>query len=279
MNVLLIIAAILIGLTIGVFGSGGSILTVPVLRYVLGHEDKAAVAESLAIVGLIALVGSFPYAKRKLVDWPSVMFFGLPGMLGTYGGAWLAKYIPGPVQLVFFAGVMLLAAVVMWRHEASASQVEQSNTHAKRPKWVIIVEGLLVGVLTGLVGVGGGFLIVPALVVLGNLELRRAVGTSLVIIALKSAAGFVKYFSVMNELNITLNGRAILTLAAFGVIGSLAGRRLSDYLPVAALQRAFVIFLLLMAVFVLSQEVPRLMSVDPVNPAPAIAPRTTPTED
>jgi len=207
------------------------------------------------------------------------MFFGLPGMVGTYGGAWLAKYIPGPVQLVFFAGVMLLASVVMWRHEATNSQSKQLNTHVLRPQWVITVEGLPVGVLTGLVGVGGGFLIVPALVVLGNLDLRRAVGTSLVIIALKSAAGFVKYFSVMNELNITLNGRAILILAAFGVVGSLAGRRLSAYLPVATLQRAFVVFLVLMAIFVLSQEVPRLMSIDPVNPAPAIPPPSTPSED
>lgn len=277
MNVLLVVAAVLIGLTIGVFGSGGSILTVPVLRYVLGHEDKAAVAESLAIVGLIAVVGFLPYAHKRLVHWRSVLFFGVPGMIGTYGGAWLAKFVPGPVQLVLFAGVMLLAAAVLWVRGETKTTPGEIITPKVRPKWIVIVEGLIVGVLTGLVGVGGGFIIVPALVVLGGLDLRRAVGTSLVIIALKSAAGFLKYVSVLEELNIDLNGRAIAILAVLGIVGSLAGRSVSSRLPVQALQRAFVIFLVIMAGYVLSQEIPRLTQPVSEPPTQTIAPSERPT--
>lgn len=265
----LVIAAVVIGLTLGVFGSGGSILTVPVLRYLLGHADKAAVAESLAIVGMIAMIGCLPYARRRLVDWASVVYFGLPGMVGTYGGAWLAKFVPGPVQLILFAGAMLLAAVVLWkRGSAKSAGTEPIIEPRVRPKWTVVVEGLSVGVLTGLVGVGGGFLIVPALVVLGGLDLRRAIGTSLVIITLNSTVGFLKYFSVLHELNIALDGRVIALLAALGIVGSLIGRSVSARLPMPALQRGFVIFLILMAGFVLSQEVPRLLDD---APAPAHA--------
>ncbi|MGD9855340.1 MAG: TSUP family transporter, partial [Planctomycetaceae bacterium] len=102
-----IAGALLIGLTLGLLGSGGSILTVPVLVYLLGHQDKVAIAESLAIVGTIALSGMLPYAGAKQVDWRSVLFFGLPGMAGTYAGVWLAHYISGTAQLTLFGGVML----------------------------------------------------------------------------------------------------------------------------------------------------------------------------
>src|SRR5690606_18217679 len=113
---LLLIGALLIGITLGLLGSGGSILTVPVLVYLLGHADKVAIAESLAIVGMIALLGIFPYARSRLIDWRSVVFFGLPGMVGTYGGAWLANFVPGAAQLVLFGLVMLLAAGLMLRN-------------------------------------------------------------------------------------------------------------------------------------------------------------------
>ena len=110
-----VVGAILIGLTLGLLGSGGSILTVPVLVYLLGHQDKVAIAESLAIVGGIALAGMIPYARARLIDWRSVVLFGLPGMAGTYGGAWLARFVSGPAQLTLFAGVMLIAAWMMMR--------------------------------------------------------------------------------------------------------------------------------------------------------------------
>jgi uncharacterized membrane protein YfcA len=153
------LGAMAIGVSLGLLGSGGSILTVPVLVYLIGQDEKLAIAGSLAIVGAIALAGSLPYLKKKLVDWRTVVLFGIPGMAGTYIGAWLATWVSGLVQLALFAVVMLLASWQMLK-----PVVLDDTPHEPREVWKIGLDGLLVGVLTGLVGVGGGFLIVPALV-------------------------------------------------------------------------------------------------------------------
>ncbi len=258
----MIIGALVIGLTLGLLGSGGSILTVPVLVYVLGHDDKAAIAESLAIVGSIALIGMLPYAKRHQVDWRSVVFFGIPGMGGTYAGAWLAKFVTGPVQLVMFAVVMLLAAVMMLRRSRAGS-LSTSNDDAPvghHAIWKIVVEGLFVGVVTGLVGVGGGFLIVPALVVLGGLPMRLAVGTSLVVVALKSFSGFLKYLGVVNALGGHIDWETIGIFTIVGIAGSLIGNVLSQRVNQQALKRAFAGFLVVMGLFVLGREVPHVLA-------------------
>jgi hypothetical protein len=251
------LGALLIGLTLGLLGSGGSILTVPVLVYLLGHSDKVAIAESLAIVAGIAFVGMLPYAKSHQIDWRSVIYFGLPGMGGTYLGAWLAKFVPGAAQLVLFAVVMLLAAVLMLRKRQNASS-ESAETHAPHSFWQIALEGLAVGVLTGLVGVGGGFLIVPALVLLGGLSMRIAVGTSLVVIFLKSAVGFWKYLGVLDGLQLSVDWGTIALFLAIGTIGSYAGTLIGGYLDQDKLKRVFAVFLLLMGFVVLGKEVPHL---------------------
>lgn len=181
-----LIGALLIGLSLGLLGSGGSILTVPVLVYLLEQPEKVAIAGSLAIVGAIAAVGSLPYARQYQVDWRSVAWFGIPGMAGTWLGALASQWIPGAAQLALFAVVMLLAAWLMARPPGL-----EPRSMDQRAAWKIIIDGLAVGLLTGLVGVGGGFLIVPALVLLGGLGMRVAVGTSLVIIALKSTTGLI----------------------------------------------------------------------------------------
>ncbi|WP_156303167.1 sulfite exporter TauE/SafE family protein, partial [Thermus aquaticus] len=155
----------------------------PVLVYLLGEHPKQAIAESLLVVGGIALLGAIPFALRGLVDWRNILFFGLPGMAGTYLGAWLSQFVSGQVQLLTFALVMILAAYFM----ARPTPLRPTQ---KRQAWKIVLEGTAVGALTGFVGVGGGFLIVPALVLLGGLPMHLAVGTSLLIIALKSFAGF-----------------------------------------------------------------------------------------
>jgi len=130
---LALLGALIIGLTLGLLGSGGSILTVPVLVYVLGHNGKVAIAESLAIVGGIAIAGMLPYARARQVDWRSVLFFGLPGMAGTYGGAWLARFISGPTQLVIFGCVMLAAAWMMFRK--SRGSASPSIDEHRHPLW------------------------------------------------------------------------------------------------------------------------------------------------
>ena len=243
------VGALLVGLTLGLLGSGGSILTVPVLVYLVGEPDKLAIAESLGIVTLISLVGAIPFALKKQVDWRSVLFFGVPGMAGAYGGAYLSKFMSGSVQLALFAGVMLLAAVMMFRRPGPSAA--STGTHAA---WKIIVEGLLVGVLTGLVGVGGGFLIVPALVLLGGLPMHLAIGTSLAIIALKSISGFYKYIDVLAEAGQSMNWDLILLFGAIGVVGSFAGKKVGERISQERLKKGFAVFLVLMGVFILWQN-------------------------
>ena len=251
-----LLGAVVIGLVLGLLGSGGSILTVPVLVYLAHEPDKVAIAESLAIVGAIAAVGAVPYARQKLVDWHSVLYFGVPGIVGTYGGAALSELISGAVQLALFAVVMLLAAGLMVRGKA----VDDAAERTRQPLWLIGAEGWFVGVLTGLVGVGGGFLIVPALVLLGGLSMRMAVGTSLLIIAAKSAAGFWKYTDVLAEAGQAVDWQLIGLFAAIGTVGSFAGNALSRRVPQAQLKRGFAVFLVAMGVFILYREGPKALA-------------------
>ncbi|MEM6338051.1 MAG: sulfite exporter TauE/SafE family protein [Bacteroidota bacterium] len=259
-----LLGGLAIGLVLGLLGSGGSILTVPVLVYLADQPEKVAIAESLAIVGAIAAVGVLPYARQKLVDWHSVVYFGVPGIAGTYGGAALAKWVPGPAQLALFSLVMLGAAGLMIRgsrtlnHTGSTRKTDDSSS--RQASWKIATEGLVVGVLTGLVGVGGGFLIVPALVLLGGLPMRTAVGTSLLIIAAKSLAGFWKHTDVLAEAGQFVDWRLIGAFALIGITGSFAGNRLSQRVPQAKLKRGFAAFLLVMGTIILVREAPRVFS-------------------
>ncbi len=255
-----ILGALVVGLSLGIFGSGGSILTVPVLIYLLHHEDKVAIAESLAIVGAIALVSAVPYARAKLVDWRTAVLFGVPGMAGTYGGAWLAAFVPGYVQLLVFAAVMMLAAAQMWRRSGPTTPVNAPDPQPKRSVGRIGAEGVAVGVLTGFVGVGGGFLIVPALVLLGGLSMRRAVATSLVIIAIKSAAGFWKYLDVLRHTDATIDWTAIAVFVVAGTAGSFVGKSLNARINQRTLQQGFAVFLMVMAGFIAVKESTKLIA-------------------
>ncbi len=245
-----LLGAVVIGLSLGLLGSGGSILTVPVLVYLLDQPDKVAIAGSLAIVGGISLIAAFPYALRRQVDWRSVLLFGLPGMAGSVLGAWLARFVAGPVQMLLFALVMLLAAAFMFRTPATRAGP------ARQPWWAVGLEGTAVGVVTGLVGVGGGFLIVPALVLLGGLPLRLAIGSSLVIIALKSAAGFAEYLQVLAAIDLQLDWSVIAWFVAIGAGGSFLGRHLAGRIRPVLLQRSFASVLVLVAGLILWQNAP-----------------------
>lgn len=246
--------AVAIGLSLGLLGSGGSILTVPVLIYLLGQDEKVAIAGSLFVVGTIAFAGSFQYLRARLIDWRNVIMFGIPGMIGTYGGAWIAAYIPGLIQLILFAFVMLLAAIFMLR----PIKLEQTNI-APRTIWKISLDGFLVGILTGLVGVGGGFLIVPALVLLGGLSMHKAVATSLVIIGLKSYSGFYKYIEVLAEQGLELDWKTLWIVTGLGIAGSLLGGQLATRLPQASLKTGFGWFLVVMGIYILVRSVPGVL--------------------
>lgn len=251
---LALLGALVIGLSLGLLGSGGSILTVPVLIYFVGQEEKIAIAGSLAIVGTIALVGAIPNIYKNLIDWRNVVLFGIPGMIGTYLGAFTTQYILGIFQLTLFAIIMLAASYKM----LNAKEVAQTNSVVRSP-YKIILDGLVVGVITGIVGVGGGFLIVPALVIMGGLSMRRAVATSLVIIALKSYVGFYKYLDILAVQNLSLDWDIIYLIAGVGIVGSFLGNMIAGKLPQQKLKRFFGVFLILMAIFILIKTVPRFL--------------------
>jgi uncharacterized membrane protein YfcA len=248
-----LLGALSIGLSLGLLGSGGSILTVPVLHYLVGQPDKLAIGGSLLVVGLIAAAGCVPYALRRQVDWRNVAWFGLPGMAGAWAGATLAHWVPGPVQLAVFAGVMLLAAVrMLWGPPITSTGREPRRT-------AVIAGGTGVGLLSGLVGVGGGFLIVPALVLLAGVPMASAVGTSLAVITLNSFSGFGKYLSVLEHEGLALDWHVLLVVASVGIVGSLAGHRLGRKLPETVLRRMFGVFLVLMGLYIGADVAPQLM--------------------
>jgi uncharacterized membrane protein YfcA len=243
--------AIAIGVSLGLLGSGGSILTVPVLVYLIGQDEKVAIAGSLFIVGSIALAGSLQFLRAGFVDWRSVATFGMPGMLGTYAGAVIAAWVSGVMQLALFAVVMLVASWFMLRPV-------NLDTGEREPRalWKIAADGFIVGVITGLVGVGGGFLIVPALVLLGGLSMHRAVATSLVIIALKSYSGFYKYLDVLSDQNLELDWPVLGLVTVLGIGGSFIGSRLARRMPQDRLKRWFGYFLIVMGLHILARSAP-----------------------
>jgi hypothetical protein len=235
----------LAGLSLGLLGGGGSILTVPILVYVLGFEAKAAIAGSLAVVGLVSLVGAWRHARAGQVDGRTALVFGVVAMAGAFGGARSARLVSGEAQLVLFATVMFaVAGFMLWGRPPA------ERRGAARPG-VVALAALGVGALTGLVGIGGGFLIVPALVLFLDVPIKRAVGTSLLVIFFNAAAGFVGYL-----------GQVALpwgVLAAFGlcaVAGIVAGSHLVHYVSSRVLRRTFAFFLVAVALWMLARTLP-----------------------
>lgn len=249
---LALIGALAIGLSLGLLGSGGSILTVPVLVYLLGQPEKLAIAGSLLVVGTIALAGAIQWARKGQVDGRSVLLFGLPGMAGTLLGASLASLLTGPLQLTIFAVVMLAAAQRMLRPAPAAAP-------APVRKRRLAAQGFGVGLLTGVVGIGGGFLILPALVLLGGLSMHRAIGTSLSIISLNAFSGFARHWSVLAATGAVLDWRVLGLLSAVGCGGSLIGQQVAGRLPQQQLKRAFGVMLVLMAGYILWRSAPALI--------------------
>lgn len=247
-----LLLAALMGLSLGLLGGGGSILAVPILKYVVGFGAKEAIASSLAVVGLTSLFGAIGHWRAGNVNMRVALVFGVVAMAGTYLGARLAVFFSGAAQLALFAAVMLLAAYFMFRENGPGPAEEESDgdSSGERMSYALIaVEGLAVGVLTGLVGVGGGFLIVPALVVLGNVPMKEAVGTSLLVIAMKSASGFAGY---LGQVEVRWGYLALFTVVA--IAGGLGGTHLVRYVPQTALKKAFAVFLVVMGIFILYQN-------------------------
>lgn len=266
-----LLIALVVGVTLGLLGSGGAILTTPALHYLLGHPEKQAIAESLAIVGAIALVGGVRGLIDGSVDRRSVVFFGVPGMAGALAGAFATRYVPGAVQLALLGVVMLGAAVIMLRKKDRAEGAEGAPA-VRPPVARLAAQGFGVGAVTGLVGVGGGFLIVPALTGLAGLPMRRAIPTSLAIIALNSAVGFLKQQPALAKHGLEVDWRIIGVFAAIGIVGSVAGAALSERLAQRTLRRLFAALLVVLGVFIVARQGHRLATAPSANGAPAVQP-------
>lgn len=239
--------AVLVGVTLGLLGGGGSILTVPLLAYVAGMDAKQAIATSLLVVGVTSAVGAISHARAGRVQWRTGLVFGAAGMAGAYAGGLLARFIPGTVLLIGFAVIMIATAVAMLRGRKNAGTGDQPDS---LPVLKIVLEGLVVGLVTGLVGAGGGFLVVPALALLGGLPMPVAVGTSLIVIAMKSFAGFAGY---LTSVQIDWGLAAAVTAAA--LVGGLIGARLTAMVNPDALRKTFGWFVLAMSSVILGQEI------------------------
>jgi hypothetical protein len=175
--------AVLVGVALGLLGGGGSILMVPLLAYVAGMDAKHAIATSLLVVGIASVVGVIAHARAGRVQWRTAVLIGVAAMAGAYAGGQLAHFIPGTVLMIAFAAVMVAAAIAMLRGRKDTHTTPERG-QLPRPT-MIALTGVAVGVLSGLVGAGGGFLLVPALALLAGLEMPTAVGTSLVVIAMQ----------------------------------------------------------------------------------------------
>jgi uncharacterized membrane protein YfcA len=239
--------AALIGLSLGLMGGGGSILTVPIFVYVLGFDPKLAIAMSLPVVGITSLVGALGHWRAGNVRLRTALLFGAIAMVGAFAGARLAVFVSGVFQLSLLAVVMLAAAISMFR-SARRSGTGASAGNDERPMSLplLIPVAMGVGLLTGLVGIGGGFLVVPALVLLGRVPMKKAVGTSLLVIAMNSAAGFAGYLGTVQ-----VPWGFMAGFTAVAIAGILGGTALVRFVSQRALKQAFAVFLLVMGTFIL----------------------------
>lgn len=236
--IIAILLGTLIGVSLGAIGGGGSILTVPILVYIIGQDAHAATATSLAVVGTTALAGAIPHWRAGRVSLATALPFGAAGIAGAFVGAWANHLLPSWLILGLFGLLMLAVAILMFTGKKVQASTPATEA-ASWGRWVRIVgAGLLVGVMTGFFGVGGGFLIVPALVLVLGLSMRTAVGTSLVVIAINSASGLVAHLRY-GSLDVVTSGLFIVG----GALGALAGARLSGRLDEQKLQRGFAVFI------------------------------------
>lgn len=247
--------SIVIGLLLGLLGGGGSILTVPMLVYLLHVEPKTAIITSFVVVGASSLMALIPHARRSSVCWKSGLFFGLSGMVGAFVGGRFAVHFSADLLMTLFGLISLATGLLMLRANKSkdssaSSQGAISACPLRAPYLRLLFDGFFVGGVTGMVGVGGGFIIVPALTLLVGLPMQGAVGTSLMIIVMNALAGFAG-FSQHAELDMTLT--TIVTVGALS--GSAVGAIVSGYIKPAWLRRGFGLMVVAVGIYVLMQSV------------------------
>lgn len=239
--------ALVIGVALGMLGGGGSILTVPVFTYIAGLDPKVAIASSLPVVALVSAVGALGHWRAGHVQLRTALLFGAFTMVGGFTGARTAQWLSGAVQMLLFSVVMLLAAISMLRRTGPTQPEERAPSVL--PLGKLAPLGLAVGMLTGMVGVGGGFMIVPALVQIGGVPMRAAIGTSLLVIAMNATASTVGYIG-----QVDLPIRLLVPFTLVAVVGIGLGTGAAQRVPQATLRRAFAVLLLVVGSFVLYQN-------------------------
>lgn len=240
-----LILSALIGLSLGLIGGGGSILTVPILVYFLGVEPREAVVMSLAVVGVTSLFGTFLHWKRENVNFSSGLFFGVSGIFGAFLGSPLTHLVSPETLLLLFGALMFVVAISMlWRKRKASDEIPREMNKMKAT-----ASGFGVGVLTGFLGVGGGFLIVPALVLFGGLQIKEAIGTSLLVIFLNCLAGLLGHASQS-----AFDWSLTFVLIALAVGGAIFGTVLSHRLAAHRLQKMFAYLVLIVAVFLFAKN-------------------------
>lgn len=250
-EILALFSALFIGVSLGGLGGGGSILAVPVFVYLLDYAPKPAIAGSLAVVGVTSLAGMVGHWRAGTVNVKNGLPFGVVAMVGAYLGARLAVYVSGATQLLMFGSIMLIASLAMFRNSLGHDEPQspQAMERAAAAPLLMGACGLGVGVVTGLVGIGGGFMIVPALVLLGGVPMKEAVGTSLLVIALKSVTGLFGYVD-----QVRLDWGYLTLFTAIAVLGAFLGSHLVQHVPQRTLKRIFAVFLVAMSVVILIKQ-------------------------
>ncbi len=249
--------ALLVGISLGLIGSGGSILTVPILVYILKVEPFLATAYSLFIVGSTALVGGIQNAVSRKVNYKLVLLFGIPSLLAVYAmRAFVLPLVPdtlsiGSISLSKNVLLMVLFALVMFASSMKMIRPKTITPTENQPQpSKLILQGVFIGIVAGTVGAGGGFLIIPALVLFANSNMKEAVGTSLFIVAIQSLIGFLG--DINNPL---IDWNLLLTFSAISIVGIFLGIFLTRYIPDNNLKKGFGYFVLLMALYIFSKEV------------------------
>ncbi len=255
------VLALVVGVTLGLLGGGGSILTLPMLVYVVHVADKPAIASSLFVVGVTSLVGTISHARAGNVRLGVGLLFGAAGMGGAVGGSYVAHALPGSLLLLGFAAIMFATSLAMMRGRRGDAE---GSGHVSIGKAIVI--GATVGFVSGLIGAGGGFLIVPALTLAGGLGMRHAIGTSLLVITMQSAAGFAGHLVNHTFIPWTL----VLVVAGASVVGSLVGARIARHVSPTRLRSGFAWLVLAMAVFMLAKQVALLVAAGALVAALAV---------
>ncbi len=241
-----LLGAIVIGLSLGLLGAGGSILTVPILVYGIGVEEKAAIASAMSIVGVISLVSVLRQHRTEPADYKVASTFILASIPATYLGAGIASFVSGGIQLLVLSLFMGLAA---WRMLKPGNTSSKATQYALLP---VLLAAFSVGMVTGFVGIGGGFLLVPALLAFTELAMKKAVSTSLAIISVNCAIGVLSYLWFSPGLQ--LPWLTILLFSFVGVLGSVLGSKLLQKLPAQSVKKAFAYLLVLMALAIAGYE-------------------------